>query len=83
MVLIAGEAGIRADASVRAVVRRPGVLFDAVHHRVLVGSPAILQSTFTQLMYLDGRYSPRFRKMQDHLGFDENRVVAWSVDWRT
>jgi hypothetical protein len=46
-----------------------------------VGTPAILQSTYTQLMFLDGRYSRHFKKMQERVGRRRDRVVTWRVEW--
>lgn len=59
-----------------------GVLVDGGNGRVLVGAPRVLGSTFTHLMFLDGRYAKRYRKLSDRVGFGGERVVTWAVDWR-
>ena len=42
---------------------------------------ALLRSTFTQLMFLDGRYAQSFRKFDERRGYRGERVVTWAVDW--
>jgi hypothetical protein len=58
-----------------------GVLVDLPNDRVLVGTVALLRSTFTQLMFLDGRYTRSFRKFDERRGYHGERVVTWTVDW--
>jgi asparagine N-glycosylation enzyme membrane subunit Stt3 len=56
-----------------------GVLVDAVEQRVLIGPPDLLRSTFTHLMFLDGRYAERFEKVDDRTGYRGARVVTWAL----
>jgi hypothetical protein len=48
-----------------------GVLVDTVRRRVLVGSPVLLRSTFTRLMFLDDRFSPGFQPVDDRTACPE------------
>ena len=57
-----------------------GVLVDTVRRRVLVGSPALLRSTFTRLMFLDGRFSPAFQPVDDRTAWPEERVRTWKIE---
>jgi hypothetical protein len=56
-----------------------GVLVDAPRRRILVGPPYLLRSTFTQLMYLDGRYAEHFEKFDERRGSDGERLVTWRI----
>ncbi|MEO8602533.1 MAG: STT3 domain-containing protein [bacterium] len=58
-----------------------GVVIDTVGHRVLVGSPSGIGSSFVRLMYLDGRDMLHFRRVDERNGAWGNRVVTWAVDW--
>jgi len=51
------------------------------NQRILVGTPDILRSTFTQLMFLDGRYARHFKKFDERDGYKGERVVVWKVEW--
>jgi len=57
-----------------------GVLADLPHQRVLLGRPAFLESVFTQLLFLDGRYGSAFTKVSERRGYDGERVVTWRVN---
>ena len=57
------------------------VLVDPERHRALVGAPSALGSLYTRLMFLDGRDTARFRKVDEHTGAWGGRVVTWVVDW--
>ena len=81
LVLIAGASGIEAVPVSEPWSADVAVLFDVAQHRVLVGTPAILRSLYTQLMFLDGRYNRHFHKMQERVGRNRDRVVTWRVDW--
>jgi hypothetical protein len=81
LVLIAGDNGVTAVPVSEPLSPDVAFLFDAVERRVLVGTPGILQSTYTQLMFLDGRYSRHFKKAQERTGRNRQRVVTWSIDW--
>lgn len=55
------------------------VLIDTVGHRMLVAEAELLNSTFTKLMFLDGRYLKRFEKVQEHSAYTGERVVTYRV----
>ena len=58
---------------------RFAVLVDVLGRRVLVGSPDLVRSTFTRLVFLDGRFSPGFQPVDDRTGYDNERVRTWKV----
>jgi hypothetical protein len=58
-----------------------GVLVDLPQHRILIGTPLLLRSTFTQLMYLDGRYTTAFEKWDERSVETGERVVTWGIHW--
>lgn len=55
------------------------VLYDVVQQRALVASPDLVRSTFTQLAFLDGRYSRRFRRFDERTSALGERVSVWEV----
>jgi len=57
------------------------VLYDVPNKRVLLTDPLLATSMFTQLFYLDGRYSKHFVKFDDQTGFSGTRVITWTIDW--
>ena len=57
-----------------------GVLVDVPGRRVLVGAPALVGSTLVQLLYLDGRSTSRFTKVDERIAADE-RVTTWRLHW--
>ncbi len=60
---------------------RLAVLIDVAAARVLVGTPAALDSTYTRLMFLDGRGLRHFRKFSDYTGAFDTRVVTYEIQW--
>lgn len=58
-----------------------GILVDQVNNRVLIGDPLLLQSTFTHLFYLDGRYAKYYKKFDDRTSASGIRILTWKVDW--
>jgi hypothetical protein len=68
------------DASTVQAGGKP-VLLDPDQHRALVGTQTALRSTYAALMYLDGRYAPHFRKVDDRVGWRGQRVATWRIDW--
>jgi dolichyl-diphosphooligosaccharide--protein glycosyltransferase len=56
-----------------------GILADLPGRRVLLGTPSLLESTFTQLVYLDGRYAKGVEKVDERVGYDGERVTTWKV----
>jgi hypothetical protein len=57
------------------------IIFDAAKRRVLVGPRYLIESTFTRLMFLDAAYSRLFEKIDDRLGYGDERVRVWKIDW--
>jgi hypothetical protein len=57
---------------------RLAVLVDVPGRRILVGPPHLVRSTFTQLVFLDGRTAPGFEKVDDRAAGGE-RVLTWRV----
>ncbi len=79
-IIVAGTEGLRTfqvDTSARV---KPALLIDLEHRRVLLGSDQILRSTFTGLMFLDGRYHRRFREF-DRRGGRQGQIVTWEIEW--
>jgi hypothetical protein len=60
---------------------RIGVLLDLPKKRILVGPPPLIRSTFTHLVYLNGRYAQHYTKVNEQLTFEGERVVTWKVTW--
>jgi dolichyl-diphosphooligosaccharide--protein glycosyltransferase len=58
-----------------------GVLVDVPNRRILLADPALVQSTFTHLFYLDGRYAEHYTKFDDRTSFTGSRVLVWKVNW--
>jgi hypothetical protein len=58
-----------------------GVLVDVPQQRILVGTPRLLRSTFTHLMYLDGRYASFYEKFDDRVDYSGHRIVTWKINW--
>ncbi|HSQ00322.1 MAG TPA: STT3 domain-containing protein [Candidatus Dormibacteraeota bacterium] len=57
------------------------VLVDVPGRRALIGRPAVLRSTFAQLMFLDGRYGRRFKKIAERSTSAGERVATYRIDW--
>lgn len=79
--VLADAAGLKRIAPTVPIDHDLAVLLDTVRRRVLLGTPAVIESTFTQLMFLDGRYARHFEKIDERLGYKGERVVAWRVLW--
>jgi asparagine N-glycosylation enzyme membrane subunit Stt3 len=78
-VLVASARGLAETSVADASVATLGVLVDAVESRALLGHPEVLRSTFTHLVFLDGRYAERFEKVDDRSGYGGERVVTWAI----
>ncbi len=50
-------------------------------YRALVSDPALIDSTFTKLFYLEGRYAPQFEKFSDMTDITGTRIIVWKVNW--
>jgi dolichyl-diphosphooligosaccharide--protein glycosyltransferase len=57
------------------------VLLDVAGSRVLIGRPDVLRSMFAQLMFLDGRYARRFKRVAERSTSAGERVVTYRIDW--
>ncbi len=79
VVLVAGLQGIEEFAIPGAALPDMGILLDPHRDRVLLGSPSLLRSVFTQLMLLDGRYLRHFEKVGEQTSARGERVVAWKI----
>jgi dolichyl-diphosphooligosaccharide--protein glycosyltransferase len=77
---VAGEGGVKWTEGWDPLDARVAVLIDAGRHRILVGTPGMLRSTFVQLLFLDGRYTPHLTLVADRR-IGHERVAAWRVDW--
>lgn len=80
VVFWAGATGMERVQLLTATHSDIGVLVDVSNARVLLGSPRLLGSTFTQLMYLDGRYTRYFEKFDERTANGE-RLVTWTIHW--
>ena len=58
------------------------VLVDVPGARVRLTTPAVLHSTFSRLIYLDGRSEKFFDKIHDETGFRGERVTLWRINWK-
>jgi len=58
-----------------------GIMIDVAKRRVLAGPPYLLRSTFTELLFLDGRYTKAFEKIDERSGPHEERVTTWRINW--
>ena len=80
VVILAGAERMEEIAIPTATYPDLGVLVDLPNQRILVGSPSLLRSTFTQLFYLDGRYATQYEKFDDR-SIDTDRAVIWKINW--
>jgi len=71
----------RAPVADVATVSDLGVLIDLPSRRIFVGPPMMLASTYADLLYLDGRYTHAFAKVDEHVWPGRERVVTWQIDW--
>ena len=55
-----------------------GVLIDVEHARAVVGTPALLRSTFARLMFLGDVAGSPFEKVDERTAAGE-RIVTWRV----
>ncbi|MFC2136422.1 STT3 domain-containing protein, partial [Bacteroidota bacterium] len=57
------------------------LVYDKVANRALLTDPALSQSTFTKLFYLDGRYTEHFERFSDLTDVVGSRIIVWKVKW--
>jgi hypothetical protein len=75
----AGESAIHEARFAESPYPDLGVLLDTSNSRILIGTASFLESTFVQLMYLDGRYTSHYEKVDDRAANGE-RVVTWKIN---
>src|SRR5262249_32402403 len=80
-IVIAGPERMESVSLADPVDPAVACLVGFVNDRVLVGSPFPLRSTFTDLMFLDGRYAKHFEKFDDRTSRRGERVVTWRIRW--
>jgi hypothetical protein len=80
LILVAGRDGLRRIVPEAPAHGEIGVLIDPEDRRILLGAPALLESTLVQLVFLDGRYAKRYEKVDERSSAGE-RVTAWRVRW--
>jgi hypothetical protein len=81
VLIVAGAQGKEEIVFPSPTYPRIGILVDVPKHRILIGPPALIRSTFTHLFYLDGRYTKAFEKFDERLTYTGDRVVTWKVKW--
>ncbi len=81
-VIIAQPEGIKDLTIPSAPYPALGLLADAAHARVIVASPGLLRSTYSRLVYLDGRSEKFFTKVYEKTGFWDEQVTLWKIDWQ-
>jgi hypothetical protein len=80
VVLVAAGGQVR-SVEPSASDRSPmGVLVDVEHARAVVGTPALLRSTFARMMFLGDRAGSPFEKVDERTAAGE-RVVTWRVGY--
>jgi hypothetical protein len=50
-------------------------------YSALVADPLLIDSTFTKLFFLDGKYMPHFEKFSDISDMTGSRIIIWKVRW--
>jgi dolichyl-diphosphooligosaccharide--protein glycosyltransferase len=50
-------------------------------YRALVSDPALIDSTFTKLFFLDGKYMSQFEKFSDMTDITGTRIIIWKIKW--
>ncbi len=82
LLLIADYDGIREVSNPNAKNSHLAVLIDLPRSLVRLATPDYLRSTYNNLMYLDGRYTPFFEKVRQEIGFRGERVTLWRINWQ-
>lgn len=79
-VLVADTVELREAVAPQASAGGVALLVDPSGRRALLGSDRILRSTFTSLMFLDGRYTSwarEYERRRDRGG----ELLVWQIDW--
>jgi len=50
-------------------------------YSALVADPLLIDSTFTKLFYLDGKYLSHFEKFSDVTDITGQRIIVWKIKW--
>jgi len=50
-------------------------------YSALVADPLLIDSTFTKLFYLDGKYMTHFEKFSDTTDITGSRIIIWKIKW--
>jgi hypothetical protein len=79
--VIAGPEGMRTITFGNPASSSLAVVYDSVQRRAMVVDPLLARSMFTQLFYLEGRYSEHFEKFDDRISLGNQRIITWRVDW--
>jgi hypothetical protein len=79
-VLVADTDELREAIAPQAASAGVAVLVDRAGRRVLLGSDRILRSTFTSLMFLDGRYTGWAREYERRRARG-GELLAWKIEW--
>jgi hypothetical protein len=81
-VVIAADADGRHETTPAVADRlQVGALVDVAGARVLLGDPAMLRSTFTALLFLDGRPLTGFVERGRRRGARGRLVTTWEIVW--
>ncbi len=80
-ILVAGSEPVAAAADAAATAAGIGILVDTASARILAGSPELLRSTFTRLVFLDGRGAGSLRKFDEQVAYGGERIVTWEIRW--
>ncbi|MBN1645868.1 peptidylprolyl isomerase [Candidatus Woesearchaeota archaeon] len=56
-------------------------LLDTVDSKALMIDPVFMESMFTKLFYLNGRYTTYFEKFDDRTTTNNLRIITWKVSW--
>jgi hypothetical protein len=80
LVVVAGPEKMQ-DIHFKDQTSNVAIVYDSVNKRALVTDALLAKSMFTQLFYLDGRYTDHFIKFDDRTSFTGTRVIVWKVSW--
>jgi hypothetical protein len=80
-VIVAGAERLETTHNSGAQYPDLAVMFDLRGGRVLAGNTALVESTLTQLLFLDGRYNRLFHRQGERAGYGGNRVTSWRIGW--
>jgi dolichyl-diphosphooligosaccharide--protein glycosyltransferase len=50
-------------------------------YNALMADPLLIDSTFTKLFFLDGKYTENFEKFSDITDITGSRIIVWKVKW--